>query len=144
MSETNQSTAIQIAQAIADEIAAIEGAECAVLDLVPDFDLQDVKNLQIIVSPQGMTRGNKGAADRGAPDCTVKTNIAVLKKCGSKKEIPDMLTLSENIGRGIERKTVANLGIVSVVEFDPLYDMRVFRQMKVFIAVIAATIKVVK
>ncbi len=143
MNETTpHSTAVLIAQAITAEIAGIDGAQCACLDLVPDFELQHVQDLQIVVSPQSLTRGNKGAADRSAPDCTVKVDIAILKKCASKADIPGMLTLTEKIARGIERKPVANLGIVSTVEYAPLYDMQVFRRMKVFIAVCTATVKV--
>lgn len=145
MSEINQNTAVAVAQAITAKVAAIEGASCAVLDLVPEFDLQQVSALQIIVSPQSYTRGNKGSADRGAPDSSVKVSIAIMRKCANKSEIPTMLTLSEKIARGIERQTLTNsIGIVSQIEFDPLYDMQIFRRMKVFIAVCTATIKVIR
>lgn len=139
------STAIKVTEAIGTMVAAIEGAECARIDLAPDFDLPQVTDLQIVVSPQSYTRGNKGAADRSAPDSGVKVSIAIMKKCALKSEIPDMLALSEKIATGIERKTLAGgAGLVTLIEFDPIYDMGIFRRMKVFISVCTATVKVLQ
>ena len=140
---TPAATVIEIGEAIAAKIQTIEGAANVVFDLVPDFNLPQVKTLQIVVAPQTYARGNKGAASRDNPDEIVKVNIAVLKKCSGKTDIPGMLLLTEAIARGIERQIVSR-GLVLFVEFDPLYDTEAFRQMKVFVAVCTATVKVLR
>lgn len=140
---TPTATVIDIGEAIAEKIQTIEGASNVAFDLVPDFNLPQVKALQIVVAPQTYARGNKGAASRDNPDEIVKVNIAVLKKCSGKTDIPDMLLLTEAIAKGIERQIVSR-GLVLFVEFDPLYDTEAFRQMKVFVAVCTATVKVLR
>lgn len=139
-----KATTIEIGEAITDKIRTIaENAESVTFDLVPDFNLPQVKSLKIIVAPQTYARGNKGAASRENPDEVVKVNIAILKKCSGKMDIPDLLFLTETIAKGIERQIVSR-GLVLSVEFDPLYDAEAFREMKVFVAVCTATVKVLR
>lgn len=139
---TATATVIGIGQAIAEKIGTIEGAPSNIsFDLVPTYELDHVQALQVVVAPQAYLRGNSGAATRGAPDKIVKVNIAVLKRCLSKDEIPNLLLLTEAIADGIDRECVGN-GFVTSVEFDPIYDADAFRRMKVFIAVCTATVKV--
>ena len=138
---------VSIGQLITGKVAAIPGAGCAVFDLVPEFDLHQVNELKIIIAPQSFSRGNSGAASRETPDAVIKINIAVMKKCGSKADIPDLLLLTEQIATGIERKTVSDsdsTGLVIAVEFDPLYDADAFMSTKVFIAVCTTTVKVIR
>ena len=45
-------TVIEIAQAITGMVQALEGCSCAVMDLVPNFDIPAIKTLQIVVAPQ--------------------------------------------------------------------------------------------
>lgn len=144
---STKAAAVAIGTAITAKIQTISGASCAAFDLVPEFDLPQVQNLKIIVAPQSYSRGNKGAASRENPDELVKINVAVIQKCSSKADIPALLLLTEEIAKGIERKTVTDdgtTGLVVSVEFDPLYDANAFKQTKVFIAVCTATIKVLR
>ena len=138
-----QATVIDIGEALTAKIQTVTGASAAVFDLVPDFGLAQVSDLKIIVTPQAYTRGNKGAASRETPDTTCKINIAIMKKCGSKADIPDLLELTENIAKAIERQIIGN-GLVLSVEFDPIYSMDIFQQMKVFMSVCTANIKVIR
>lgn len=141
-SDTTTATVIGIGQAIADKIGTIEGAPSAIsFDLVPTYELDQVRTLQVVVGPQAYIRSNEGAATRGDPDKIVKINVAVLQKCGDKSEIPALLLLTEAIADGIDRQVLGG-GLVLSVEFDPIYDADVFRRMKVFIAVCTATVKV--
>ena len=139
----SKATVIEIGEAITEKIRTIGGAENVSFDLVLDFPLPHIRELKIIVAPQSYTRGNKGAASRENPDEAVKFNIAILKKCSGATEIPDMLLLTETIAKGIERQIISR-GIVTQVEFDPLYDAENFRTMKVFVAVCTATVKVLR
>ena len=144
---STQAAAVAIGTAITAKIQTISGAFCAAFDLVPEFDLPQVQSLKIIVAPQSYSRGNKGAASRKNPDELVKINVAVMKKCSGKADIPALLLLMENIAKGIERQPVSGdgtAGLVISVEFDPLYDAEAFRQTKVFIAVCSATVKVLR
>lgn len=144
---TRQAPAVEIGEAITAKVKTITGAECATFDLVPEFDLPQVKNLKIIVAPQAYSRGNKGAASRDIPDEIVTINIAVMQKCSNKNEIPGLLVLTEAIATGIERKKISGntlSGLVLSVAFDPIYDSNAFRQSKVFIAVCTATVKVLR
>lgn len=144
---TQTAKTVSIGQLITNKITTISGAECAVFDLVPDFCLAEVNTLKIIVAPQSYSRGNKGAASRENPDEIIRINIAVMKKCSGKADIPAMLLLTEQIATGIERKTVSDensTGLVLAVEFDPLYDADAFTQSKVFISVCTATVKVIR
>ena len=136
------STAIKLTEAVTELIAAIPGAECAVMDLVPDYNLSQIKDLRIIVAPQSFSRGNSGSASRSGPERQIKVNIAVLQKCRSKTDIPRLLILTENIADGIERKSIPG-GIILSIDNDPIYDPNIFQNMKIFIAVMTATIKVV-
>lgn len=131
---------ITAADEITTVIRTVNGAECAVLDLVPEMDLDQVRNLQIVVTPQGKTRTNQGGANRATPERTVKVNIAIMKRLQNKNQIPDMLNLAEAVEKSIERRRIGN-GIVTHVEMDPIYDTEVFRRCKVFIAVMTANIK---
>lgn len=130
-----------VAKDITALIRTADGAECAVLDLVPDLDLSQVRDLQIIVTPQGYSRPNTGAATRAAPDQIVTVNIAVMKKCANESEIPGMLDLVEAVAAAIERQQVS-IGIVTAVENDPIYDVTIFRQKKIFLSIMTATVKV--
>ena len=144
---TAKSKIVSIGELIQAKIAAIDGASAAVFDLVPDFTLAQVTTLKIIVSPQSYARGNKGAASRENPDEIVKINIAVMKKCSAKTDIPGMLLLTEQIAKGIERQTVSDAdttGLVLSVDFEPIYDAGLFRQTKIFISVCTATVKVIR
>lgn len=130
---------------VAGEIATLirnaEGAQCAVLDFIPDLDLSQVRELRIIVTPQGYSRPNTGAATRAAPDQIVTVNIAVLKKCVDENEITGMLDLVENVAASVERKQVS-CGLITAVENDPIYDVTIFRQKKIFLSIMTATVKV--
>ena len=140
-------TSITIGTALTEKIKTVSGAGNAVFDLVPEFDLSQVKSLKIIIAPQSYARDNKTAANRRKPDETVKINIAVMQKCSSKANIPDLLALTEKIARGIEREVISTetaTALITSVEFDPLYDAEAFRETKVFISVCTATIKVLK
>jgi len=134
---------VSIGNEIVDLVKTVPGAECAVFDLVPDFTLEQVRQRRIVAAPQAYIRGNKDSASRAHPDETVKINIAVMEKCKSVSELPDLLALTEQIAAAIDRQVITS-GIITNVEFDPIYDAQNFRQMKVFIAVCTATVKVIR
>ena len=136
-----KSLAITICEDITAIVAAIPGAENAEMDLVPEYDLSQITGLKIVLAPHGYVRSNKGAADRSGPDQSVKIDLAIMKKCSNKLEIPDLLAFSETIVKGVDRKSVQD-GFVTGVENDPLYDANIFRSMKVFITTLSINIKV--
>lgn len=135
--------AVSVAEAIQTMVAAIEGASCAVVDLVPDFTLDQVtQELKILVTPQSEVDTNKNTATRGDTDTEIQTNIAVMQKLSSKNDIPNMIAFCEKIKKALQRKPLSGLGVNTLASIAPLYDVNVFRRLKVFISVIVISTKV--
>lgn len=144
MPETN-AIAIDVAEAIKTKVAAVSGASGAVVDLVPDFGLEQVTDLRILVTPHSEADSNKGAADRSAVDLEVQTDIAIMERLTGKGEIPAKIKFCEDIKNALQRQVLANgLGINQLASISPLYDVRIFKSMKVFLSVIVVTTKVLK
>ena len=140
---SENSLIVDLCNAVNNEIKKVPGAECTVFDLVPYFSFSEMKQLRIVVAPQSLARTNQGAASREGNDKTVKINIAIMKKCVSKSEIPDLLFFTEKIADALNRKVISASLVISV-EFDPVYDPDVFRRDKVFCSVCTLTLKVLK
>ena len=132
---------ITATEAIVGIVHEIPEAACAQMDLVPEYDISQVKDLRIVVTPQSSICGNSGMADRSSPARSVKVNIAIMQRLPGKDSIPEMLSFTESIAMNLERRRIDN-GYITVVECDPIYDAVVFRQSKIFIAILTVTVKV--
>ena len=140
---TSDAVAISVANKIQAQVATVEGASGAVVDLVPDFTLEQVTSaLKILVTPQAEVDANKNTATRGDTDTEIQTNVAVMQKLSSKNDIPNMIAFCEKIKKALQRKVIAGIGVNMLASISPLYDVNIFKRMKVFISVIVITTKV--
>ena len=140
---TSDAVAISVANAVQAQVATVEGASGAVVDLVPDFTLEQVTSaLKILVTPQAEVDANKNTATRGDTDTEIQTNVAVMQKLSSKNDIPNMIAFCEKIKKALQRKVIAGIGVNTLASISPLYDVNIFKRMKVFISVIVITTKV--
>lgn len=142
-SDEPKAAAIAVAEAIQAQIASLEGGSCAVLDLAPNFTLEEATSeLRIVVTPQAETDSNAGVATRSATDTKILTDVAVIKKLSGKPEIAGMVAFCEGVKAALQRMAVTGVGINVLASISPLYDVNVFNRMKVFISVITVTTKV--
>ena len=139
MPESNpKASAIIATEQIALAVKAVEGASCAVVDLVPDVAFDKVNGLEIYVLPDGAVRN---ITTRAVTDSTLRVGVAILKKCKNKSEIPALLLLEETIAKALERKRLTGSGVVVRVETDPLYSPDLFVQRRLFFALLIVSVK---
>lgn len=139
MPESNpKASAIIATEQIALAVKAVEGASCAVVDLVPDVEFSKITGLEIYVMPDGIVRE---MATRAITDNNIRVGVAILKKLKNKSEIPALLLLEEQIATAIERKRLTGSGVVVRVESDPLYHPDLFKQLRIFFALLIFTVK---
>lgn len=129
---------ILAADAVTTLVKAVDGASMAVMDLVPSRDFSKITSLQIYVAPQGE---GFSFVTRGGTDVGVSVGIAILKRLSNKSEIPEMILFAESIANALCRKRLSSGGVISKVEFGPLYDTDFFEQLKLFFSVINIEIK---
>jgi hypothetical protein len=140
---TSDAVAISVANKIQAQVATVEGASGAVVDLVPDFTLEQVTSaLKILVTPQAEVDANKNTATRGDTDTEIQTNVAVMQKLSSKNDIPNMIAFCEKIKKALQRKVIAGIGVNTLASISPLYDVNIFKRNRVIISVIMITTKV--
>lgn len=135
---TPKAAAIIATEQVASAVKSVEGASCAVMDLVPDIAFNKVSGLEIYVMPEGAVRE---FATRSFTDSNIRVGVALLKKLPSKADIPAMILLEESIAKALERTRLAGSGVVVKVEFDPLYNPELFKNMKLFFGLLIVTVK---
>jgi len=111
----------------------------AVVDLVPDYSSEKIKNLTVVVTPDTVTSdivtfdGNErvrtvsiGLMDRIKQN-ELDNHIAIVEEIMDKLESEDRLP--------------DDLGSIILVEADPLYDIDRMRSKKIFVSILKVTVK---
>lgn len=127
---------------MADVIALAEGVASAlsrfgaVVSLVPEFELRDLKEMRVVVAPLGLGHTMRA---RGIREDGLKVQVGVLKRC-SEAELPSLVATVESIGLSLLHKTVADARCTDV-KYEPLYHAPHFRERKQFTGVVELTFK---
>lgn len=138
MSEpTTSAVAVKAARGIASIVQTVEGASNASFDLVPENDLSKITRLTICTLPEF---GTRKIVTRGVTDTVTTVGVSIVDRLASKDLIEDRLALEERIAEKIERAQFDGF-IVTEIEFSPLYYPHLFKQMRLFLGVIVATVK---
>ena len=131
---------------IATEIATLISAMTidsttlsAVVDFCPDIDLEKVKARKIVVTPFSYNREN---STRGYAERSAEIHVGICEKIAL-SDIDSRIRIVEGIMKNLERKQLpTSQAIVIRVATDPLYDADWLRANRVFVSVIALTVKV--
>jgi hypothetical protein len=131
---------------IATEIAALISAMTvdsitlsAAVDFCPDIDLNKVKARRIVVTPFSYNRDN---STRGYAERSAEIHVGICEKIAL-SDIDSRIRIVEGIMKNLERKQLPmSQAIVIRVATDPLYDADWLRANRVFVSVIALTVKV--
>jgi len=131
---------------IATEIATLISAMTidsttlsAAVDFCPDIDLEKVKARKIVVTPFSYNRDN---STRGYAERSAEIHVGICEKIAL-SDIDSRIRIVEGIMKNLERKQLpTSQAIVIRVATDPLYDADWLRANRVFVSVIALTVKV--
>lgn len=131
---------------IATEIATLISAMTidsitlsAAVDFCPDIDLEKVKARKIVVTPFSYNREN---STRGYAERSAEIHVGICEKIAL-SDIDSRIRIVEGIMKNLERKQLpTSQAIVIRVATDPLYDADWLRANRVFVSVIALTVKV--
>lgn len=131
---------------IATEIAALISAMTvdsitlsAAVDFCPDIDLNKVKARRIVVTPFSYNRDN---STRGYAERSAEIHVGICEKIAL-SDIDSRIRIVEGIMKNLERKQLpTSQAIVIRVATDPIYDADWLRANRVFVSVIALTVKV--
>jgi len=141
------SVMIQIARDVAAKVSTVQIAGrrlAAALDVAPDFDLAQVKQRKIIVTPQSYSRNNATRGDSGA---SAKVNVCLIEKIAI-AEAESRVSIMETVASALERQPLTDGGapyaLVTAVEFDPVYDAQLLRNSRVFLSICTVTVKVIR
>jgi hypothetical protein len=135
---------IDIANAVAAELNGSviwpEGVT-AVMNLKPEFELKDLKNLKVTVVPRALKLSSETRRDGGRE---VKVDIGVQRKTADPDILAELFQLVEDIAGLFERKRLSQYqhAVCVGIENDPIYDPEHLRQMRQFTSVITLTFKV--
>ncbi|MCK4982264.1 MAG: hypothetical protein KAS17_05025 [Victivallaceae bacterium] len=132
---------------IADAVAVVlNNAELsqeftAEVNLKPEFELKDLKNLKVTVVPKslkflGTIRQKSGKE--------VQIDIGVQKKTADPEQLATLLQLVEEIAGVFDRKRLAEYSkaVCIGIENDPIYDPEHLRQYRQFTSVITLKFRV--
>lgn len=133
-----KSKVVNTTEDVAAIVKTVEGAECAVLDLVPDVEFEKVRELEIYVMPDSVVRRLTTRADT---ELSTKVGVAILKRLRKKSDIPELLLLEEKIAEKLERQRLPSGGVVYQVESDTLYDPQEFKEKRLFFALLIVSVK---
>lgn len=131
---------------IATEIAALISAMTvdsitlsAAVDFCPDIDLNKVKARRIVVTPFSYNRDN---STRGYAERSAEIHVGICEKIAL-SDVDSRIRIVEGIMKNLERKQLpTSQAIVIRVATEPLYDADWLRANRVFVSVIALTVKV--
>jgi len=131
---------IDIAEAVVTQINASDNDFTAELNLLPEFELKDLKRLKVTVVPKSLKFTGETRHDWGRE---VKIDIGVQRKCAS-DSWNDLLQIVEDITGLFERKRLTEYppAVCVGIENDPVYDPEHLRQYRQFTSVITLTFKV--
>lgn len=135
---------IEIANAVVAELnrnATLTGKFTAEMNLLPEFELKDMKVLRVTVVPKSL---KVAAQSRDSSGREVEIDIGVQQRTVEPKRLAELLQLVEDIIAVFDRKRLTDYAraVCIKVENDPIYDPEHLRQMRQFTSVITLTFKV--
>jgi len=136
-------TIIDIANAVTADVnrGSFDIEFTAVMMLLPEFELKDMKTLKVTVVPKAVKFENM---TRDTSSREVQIDIGVQQKTADSERIAALLQLVEDIIAVFDRKRLTDYpsALCVKVAIDPIYDPEHLRQMRQFTSVITLTFKV--
>jgi hypothetical protein len=113
----------------------------AKVNLKPEFELKDLKNLKVTVVPKSL---NFSGATRQESAKEVQIDIGVQKKTADSDQLAELLQLVEGIAGIFDRKRLTGYqqAVCIGIENDPVYDPEHLRQYRQFTSVITLKFRV--
>ena len=134
---------IDIADAVAAELNNAELSQefTAKVNLKPEFELKDLKNLKVTVVHKSL---KFSGATRQESAKEVQIDIGVQKKTADPDQLAELLQLVEEIAGVFDRKRLAGYqkAVCVGIENDPIYDPEHLRQYRQFTGVITLKFRV--
>jgi hypothetical protein len=134
---------IDIADAVAAELNAAELSLefIAEVNLKPEFELKDLKDLKVTVVPKSLKFSGAIRQESGKE---VQIDIGVQKKTADPEQLAALLQLVEEIAGIFDRKRLAEYpkAVCVGIENDPVYDPEHLRQYRQFTSVITLKFRV--
>jgi hypothetical protein len=128
---------IDIADALAVELNAAELSQefTAEVNLKPEFELKDLKELKVTVVPKSLKFSGAVRQESGRE---VQIDIGVQKKTADPEQLATLLQLVEEIAGIFDRKRLAGYpkAVCIGIENEPVYDPEHLRQYRQFTSVI--------
>ncbi|MGV3483366.1 MAG: hypothetical protein ACO1RT_02980 [Planctomycetaceae bacterium] len=140
-------TVLQIADSVTAQLnaAALSRSFTAERLYVPNFDLEDMKELRVTVVPREV---ELGPLDREQNRCHAKIDVAVQKKfsAGSNAEIDPLVTFVEEIADLFRLKRLASFSAARCVkcEHAVLYSSEHWEQLRQFTSLLTLTFELAK
>jgi len=138
---SNGSMVMQVAAAVADQIAALTLPQTVTPELtpVPSLEFKELKSLKVLVCP----RSRKSTLiARNLSDKVYEIDVAIVKKIAM-DDLDSMLQLVEAIEAGVEGKTLTALPSVRCVDVanEPVYAPEHLRMRQQFTSILTLTCK---
>ena len=134
---------IDIADAVATELNNAELSQdfTVKVNLKPEFELKDLKNLKVTVVPKSL---KFSGAVRQESAKEVQIDIGVQKKTADPDRLTALLQLVEGIAGVFDRKRLVEYpkAVCIGIENDPVYDPEHLRQYRQFTSVITLKFRV--
>jgi hypothetical protein len=134
---------INIADTVATELNTAELSQefTAKVNLKPEFELKDLKNLKVTVVPKSL---KFSGAVRQESAKEVQIDIGVQKKTADPDQLAALLQLVEEIAGVFDRKRLTEYqqAVCVGIENDPVYDPEHLRQYRQFTSVITLKFRV--
>ena len=134
---------INIPDAVAAELNAAELSQefTAKVNLKPEFELKDLKNLKVTVVPKSLKFSGATRQESGKE---VQIDIGVQKKTADLEQLAILLQLVEEIAGIFDRKRLTGYqkAVCVGIENAPVYDPEHLRQYRQFTSVITLKFRV--
>lgn len=134
---------IDIADAVAAELnnAELSLEFTAEVNLKPEFELKDLKDLKVTVVPKSL---KFSGAIRQESAKEVQIDIGVQKKTAAPEQLAALLQLAEEIAGIFDRKRLTEYpkAVCIEIENEPVYDSEHLRQLRQFTSVVTLKFRV--
>ena len=135
---------IDVANAVVAELNSsvlFSDGVTAVMNLKPEFELKDLKELKVTVVPKALKISNETRQDGGRE---VKVDIGIQRKTADLEIIAELMQLVEDVAGLFEHKRLSQYqqAVCVEIENDPIYDPEHLRQYRQFTSVITLTFRV--
>ena len=135
---------IDIAAAVAAELndAELSLEFTAEVNLKPEFELKDLKELKVTVVPKSLKFSGATRQESGRE---VQIDVGVQKKTADPEQLAALLHLVENIAEIFDRKRLTGYSkaVCVGIENDPVYDPEHLRQFRQFTSVVTLKFRVI-